>query len=134
MHQPGVCNIETWDGRAWRGGMNRQTEPEAINAARKWSEENGRRYRAFDIEGRVIFDTAQTGALAVLRDMKVKHDRGHSLPPIGPVIDAVAELFEVAAEMNQMAKGPTGGVSATDKRAVIARMDAALSAFAPVEG
>ena len=40
---------------------------------------------------------------------------------------AVAELIEAAAEMNCLAKGPTGGVSASDKRAVIARMDAALA-------
>lgn len=42
---------------------------------------------------------------------------------------AVAELIEAAAEMNCLAKGPTGGVSVSDKRAVIARMDAALSSI-----
>lgn len=40
---------------------------------------------------------------------------------------AVAELIEAADEMNRLAKGPTGGVSQSDKRAIIARMDAALA-------
>ena len=127
VHQPGVCNIEAWDGKTWCGGMNRTTETEAIETARRWAGDHGRRYRAFDIEGRVIFDSEeQTGALAVLRDMKVRHGRGQQLPPIGPVIDAVDALLSVAVEMNQLAKGPAGGVSQAQKRAVVERMDAAI--------
>lgn len=41
---------------------------------------------------------------------------------------AIAELIEAAAEMNRLAKGPTGGVTSAEKRAICARMDAALRA------
>lgn len=41
---------------------------------------------------------------------------------------AIADLIEASARMNALAKGPVGGVSQADKRAVVARMDAALAA------
>jgi len=40
---------------------------------------------------------------------------------------AVDELIKAAREMNRLAKGPEGGVSMADKRAIVARMDAALA-------
>lgn len=40
--------------------------------------------------------------------------------------NVVSELVEAAEQMNALAKGPVGGVSQADKRAVIARMNAAL--------
>lgn len=42
-------------------------------------------------------------------------------------VDAVGALTEVAAEMNRLAKGPSGGVTSAEKRAICARMDAALA-------
>ena len=42
--------------------------------------------------------------------------------------DAVAELIAALEEMNRLAKGPPGGVSLSDKRAIVARVDAALAA------
>lgn len=40
---------------------------------------------------------------------------------------AIADLIEAAAEMSRLAKGPAGGVSSSEKRAICARMDAALA-------
>ena len=40
---------------------------------------------------------------------------------------AVAELIEAAIEMNRLAKGPAGGVSQADKRAIVNRMESALA-------
>ena len=99
VHQPGVCNIEKWDGRQWHGGMNRLTETEAIDVARRWGDACGDRYRVFDLEGRVIFDTADTGVLALLREMKLRHAGGYPLPPFGPLVDAVAGLSEASAQV-----------------------------------
>lgn len=115
VHQPGVCNIEQWDGRKWHGGMNRLTEAGAIAAARRWADEHDRRYRVFDLEGRVIFDTATTGVLAVLRNMKVLHEGGYPLPPFGPVIDAVAGLSEASDQVIRAFEslGTANGVAPT---------------------
>lgn len=40
---------------------------------------------------------------------------------------AIAELADAAAAMNRLAKGPVGGVSQADKKAIVDRMDAALA-------
>lgn len=47
--------------------------------------------------------------------------------PLCEACAAVAELIEAAAEMNRLAKGPAGGVSQAEKRAIVDRMDAALA-------
>lgn len=56
--------------------------------------------------------------------------RGHGWVTAAELTDAraaIAELIGAASEMNRLAKGPAGGVSQSDKRAVIARMEAAIA-------
>jgi hypothetical protein len=48
-------------------------------------------------------------------------------PEMRQARDAVAELLAAAEEMNRLAKGPGGGVSQAEKRAIVTRMDAAIA-------
>lgn len=41
----------------WHGGMNRIEHNEAIRVAARWAAESGRRYRVFDPDERLVFDT-----------------------------------------------------------------------------
>ncbi|MEN5117466.1 hypothetical protein ABE488_09055 [Luteimonas sp. TWI662] len=80
IHQPGVYNIEAWDGARWRGGMNRSNRSDAIATAERWSVETVHRHRVFGLDGAVIFDTAWAEAatadhhnaelIAAARDMR----------------------------------------------------------------
>lgn len=72
-HQPGMFNIEALWKSGWHGGMNRRTREGAISAAREWNAETGFRYRVFDLDGQVIFDTGSSvtpaGVLATSEDV-----------------------------------------------------------------
>lgn len=57
IHQPGVFNIEMFDGTQWRCGRNRSTLSAAIATAKHWSNETGRRHRVFSPERELVFDT-----------------------------------------------------------------------------
>ena len=48
---------------------------------------------------------------------------------LAQVGEAVAELLTAASDMQRLAKGPAGGVSQSEKRATVARMDRALARF-----
>lgn len=61
VHQPGVFNIETFDGKRWRGGMNRTKREDAILTAKAWAVETGRRYRVFDPAERLVYETTASG-------------------------------------------------------------------------
>lgn len=67
VNQPGVFNIHAWDGQRWRGGMNRLSRVDAINAAAAWSEQSGMRHRAYDPEGNLVFDSEATALLVELQ-------------------------------------------------------------------
>jgi hypothetical protein len=75
---------------------------------------------------------AVVDVLAVMDEEIASHR--DNLPEFQPELDqmlaaraVVADLIEAAAEMNRLAKGPEGGVSMADKRAIVARMDAVLA-------
>lgn len=57
IHQPGMFNIESFDGQQWRGGMNRAKREDAIQTAMQWAAQSGRRYRVFDPDEQLVFDT-----------------------------------------------------------------------------
>lgn len=68
--------------------------------------------------------------LAVMNDCRNDLDAarmGVAAKELAKARAAVAELIEAAGEMNRLAKGPAGGVSQQDKRAIVGRMDAALA-------
>ena len=48
---------------------------------------------------------------------------------LAQVGEAVAELLAAASDMQRLAKGPAGGVSQSEKRATVVRMDRALARF-----
>lgn len=50
-----------------------------------------------------------------------------TIPDLAEARDAVVELMDAAAEMNRLAKGPVGGVSQSDKKAIVSRVGAALT-------
>lgn len=64
IHQPDCYNIETWDGRRWHGGANRESAESAIAYARAMSAETGRRYRVYGSNGDQLFDTHAAPAAA----------------------------------------------------------------------
>jgi len=57
VHQPGVFNIEMFDGTQWRCGRNRSTLSAAIATAKLWANETGCRHRVFSPERELVFDT-----------------------------------------------------------------------------
>lgn len=81
IHQPGVFNIEIFNGTRWRGGMNRRKLDDAIDMAKSWSSSSGYRSRVFSPEGELVFDT-DTEAAAIeatspkSSDMGNRPDRG----------------------------------------------------------
>jgi hypothetical protein len=68
-------------------------------------------------------------ALTVLSDCLPMSDSGFTPSDVGRALGAVDELIAAAKQMNRLAKGPAGGVSQADKRAIVVRMDKALAAF-----
>jgi hypothetical protein len=57
IHQPGVFNIEMFDGTQWRCGRNRSTLAAAIATAKLWANDTGCRHRVFSPERELVFDT-----------------------------------------------------------------------------
>lgn len=70
IHQPGMFNIEAYRAGRWNGGMNRSSRGEAIAVAAGWHEDDGLRYRVFDVDGKVIFDTDSISSAAAAVDFK----------------------------------------------------------------
>lgn len=76
---------------------------------------------------------ATANPMTVLGDCLPTTDSSFTPSDVGRALAACDELVASAKQMARLAKGPTGLVKQEDKRATIARMEAALAPFGGAE-
>lgn len=130
-HQPGVFNIEVFDGSWWRGEMKRFKLNDAIDSAKLLALETGRRHRVSSSEGEIVFDTStvlKVGALTVIAakiavlkaTQPAAHDRVAGLEiPASELREALAIMVELVsaahrADGDQRPSRPERGAGYSD--------------------